>query len=259
MAREAGAEHRAGGHVQGREQRRGPVAAVVVGAPLRDARTHRQHRLAALQRLYLRLLVHAQHHRSLRRMQVQPHDVAYLLDEQRIARQLEGLVAMWLETERAPDAAHRRWTQPTRLGHRPRAPMRGVCGDRLQGMHDHALHVVVPDRAWRSGARLVQQAVAAVAQEPPPPLADRRAGRAQFGGYLHVALAVCGLQHDPRPQDQRLSCLGPSHPALQFLPLSLRQIGNLSRVMIRHRRSPPRVRQRYDPLIYWSMTLATGH
>ncbi len=38
------------------------------------------------------------------------------------------------------------------------------------------------------------------------------------------------IQHDPRPQDQRLSCLGPSHPALQFLPLSLRRIGNLSRM-----------------------------
>ena len=51
---------------------------------------------------------HAQHHRALGRMQVQTHDVAYLLDEQRIARLLEGLAAMRLQTERTPDAAYRR-------------------------------------------------------------------------------------------------------------------------------------------------------
>ena len=54
-------------------------------------------------------------------------------------------------------------------------------------------------------------------------------------------------QHDPRPQDQRLSSLGPSHPALQLLPLSLRQIWNLSRVVVRHSRSPPQGRPTMAP------------
>ena len=155
---------------------------------------------------------------------------------------LKVLATMRLQTERTPDAADRRRAHPTRLGHRPRAPMRRICRDRLQGFHHHPLHVVVPDRARRSRSRLVQQAIAAVAQKPPPPLADRTAGRAQFAGYLHVALAGGALQHDPRPQHQRLRSLGPSHPALQLLPLSLRQIWNLSRVVVRHRRSPPQGR-----------------
>ena len=150
---------------------------------------------------------------------------------------------MRLQTERTPDAAYRRRTQPTRLGHRARAPMRSTCRDRFQGLHHHPLHVVVPYRARRSRARLVQQAIAAVAQKPPPPLAHGRAGRAELPGYLHVALAGGSLQHDPRPQHQRLSCLAPSHPALQFLLLSLGQIWNLSRVMVRHRRSPPQGRR----------------
>ena len=120
--------------------------------------------------------------------------------------------------------------------------MRSTRGDRLQRLHHHPLHVVVPYRARRSRARLVQQAIVAVAQKPPPPLAHGRAGRAELSGYLHVAPAGGALQHDPRPQDQRLRCLGPSHPALQFLPLSLRQIWNLSRVVVRHRRSPPQGR-----------------
>ena len=76
VAREASAEHLTGGYVQGRKQRRGSVPAVVVGAPLREPWTHPQHRLAALESAASR---HAQHHRTLGRMQVQ--DVAYLLDE----------------------------------------------------------------------------------------------------------------------------------------------------------------------------------
>ena len=181
-------------------------------------------------------------------MQVQTHDVAYLLDEQRIARQLEGLATMRLQTERTPDAAYRRRAQPTRLGHRARAPMRSTCRDRLQGLHHHPLHVVVPNRAWRSRSRLVHQTIAAGAQKPPPPLADGTTGGAQFAGYLQVALAGGRLQHDARPQDQRLSSRGPSHPALQLLPLSLRQIWNLSRVVVRHSRSPPQGSPTMAPL-----------
>ena len=84
-------------------------------------------------------------------------------------------------------------------------------------------------------------------RNPPPPLADGTAGRAQFAGYLQVALAGGRFQHDPRPQDQRLSSLGPCHPALQLLPLSLRQIWNLSRVVVRHSRSPPQGRPTMAP------------
>ena len=113
---------------------------------------------------------------------------AYLLDEQRIARQLEGLAAMRLQTERTPDAAYRRRAQPTRLGHRARAPMRSTCRDRLQGLHHHPLHVVVPNRAWRSRSRLVHQTIAAGAQKTPPPLAAGTTGGAQFAGYLPAVL-----------------------------------------------------------------------
>ena len=48
---------------------------------------------------------------------------------------------MRLQTERTPDAAYRRRTQPTRLRHRARAPMRSTCRDRFQGLHHHPLHV----------------------------------------------------------------------------------------------------------------------
>jgi hypothetical protein len=65
----------ASGDLQRGEQRRGAMTHVVMGAPLSPARLHWQHRLGAIQRLDLRLLIHAQHDRVLRRIQIQPDDV----------------------------------------------------------------------------------------------------------------------------------------------------------------------------------------
>ena len=65
----------AGGDLQGGEQGGGAVSDVVVGEPLGQPRLHRQHRLSAVQRLDLGLLVHAEHDRVLRWRQVQPDDV----------------------------------------------------------------------------------------------------------------------------------------------------------------------------------------
>ena len=53
------------GSVERREQAGHPVADIVVGAFLGHAGHHRERRLGAGQRLYLRLLIHAQHDRAL--------------------------------------------------------------------------------------------------------------------------------------------------------------------------------------------------
>ena len=73
------------------EQVRRAVALVVVGHRPSPARLHRQARLGAVQRLDLGLLVEAEHHRPLWRIQVEPDDVDELLLEVRIVGDLEGL------------------------------------------------------------------------------------------------------------------------------------------------------------------------
>ena len=85
---------------------------VVVGAPLGPARRHRSGWLGALQRLDLGLLVHAQHHRPLGRVVLQPNDIDDLLDNQWIGRQLEGVGQVRLEAEVPPDPPDRRLAQP---------------------------------------------------------------------------------------------------------------------------------------------------
>jgi hypothetical protein len=56
----------------------------------------REHRLGAVESLDLGFLVHAQHKGAIGRVHVEPDDVAHLLDEQRIGRELEALDEVWL-------------------------------------------------------------------------------------------------------------------------------------------------------------------
>ena len=99
-----------------------------MGAPFRQARPQGQQRLGAVERLDLRLLVDAQNHRALRRMEIEAYDIAHLLDEQGIAGQLEGLDTVRLEGEGLPDATDRCRAEPARPGHRARAPMLASWG-----------------------------------------------------------------------------------------------------------------------------------
>jgi hypothetical protein len=85
---------------------------IVVGAALGLPGPQRQDRLRTVDCLHLGLFVDAEHHGSIRRIEVEPDNVADLVDEQRIGRQLEGLAAMRLQRECLPDPLHGRRRQP---------------------------------------------------------------------------------------------------------------------------------------------------
>jgi len=63
-----------------------------------EHRHHRQHRRRPVQGLDLGLLVHTQHKRLFRRIQIQPDDVAHLVDELRIGADLERIDQVRFET-----------------------------------------------------------------------------------------------------------------------------------------------------------------
>jgi hypothetical protein len=63
--------------------------------------------LLAIKCLDLAFLIDAEDKGSVRRGQVKADDIAYLVDEQRIARQLECLATVWLQAERRPHSADR--------------------------------------------------------------------------------------------------------------------------------------------------------
>ena len=106
------------------------MADVVVAGPLGGAGQHREHRCGAVEGLDLGLLVHAEHQRPLGRVEVEPDDVADLVDEQRVLGQLPGILFVRGQPERPPDPRDRRLRQPQVRGHRPRRPVRGVLAAR---------------------------------------------------------------------------------------------------------------------------------
>src|SRR6266446_9703209 len=81
MASIALADDPAGCDVEGGKQRCGAMALVVVTTARRLARSHGQHRLTAVQRLDLRLLIDTQYDGALGRGHVEADDVANLGDE----------------------------------------------------------------------------------------------------------------------------------------------------------------------------------
>ena len=71
------------------------------------------------------------------RVEIEPHDIADLVDQQRVRRHGERLGAMRLESEGAPDAVHRCGAQATGASHRARAPLRRAARSRLKRPRDH--------------------------------------------------------------------------------------------------------------------------
>jgi len=76
-----------------------------MGPSLGLPRPQGQHRLGAVERLNLRLLVDAQHERLVRWIEGEPDDVPDFVNEQRVLRQLERLDPMRLQRERPPGHA----------------------------------------------------------------------------------------------------------------------------------------------------------
>ncbi len=227
----------AGDDVQGRIQTRRTVPGVVVRGTLRCPRQHRQDRRRAVQCLDLGLLVHAQHHRPLRRREVEPDHVLDLVHEQRILGQLPRRTAMRLQTERVPDPGHRSLGQSGLRGHRPGRPVSGVGRGRLQRRGDHRLDLIVGDRARTPRTRLVQQSVQPVGHEPRAPLRHCRPLDSQLCRDLAVRATFGTSQHDPRPQCQRLCRLPTPRPALQRARLIVGE-HQLGQFRVRHATEP---------------------
>src|SRR5512139_718591 len=170
-------------HVEGGEERSGSMARVIMCSPLHLAWPHGQKWLRSVERLNLRLLVHAQHQSSIRRGQIQPHNVSHLFDKKRIFGQLKRLGPMGLQTECPPDPTDGALTQPAFLGHGASTPMRSAPRGGFQGSGNHTLHVGIHNLPGSPGPRLIKQAIQAMAGKPRPPFSHGLWGYPE--GYRH--------------------------------------------------------------------------
>lgn len=146
MARLALGDYLTGRHIQGGEKGCGAVADGVMGMghALHAAQTHGQQRLGLVQRLDLRLLVDAKHHRLVRRVQVQADDVPYLFHKQEIGAQLERLLPVRLHRKGLQPAVNGGLGNASSYSQGTGAPMGDAIGGfGLQSPVDHAGNRVV--------------------------------------------------------------------------------------------------------------------
>ncbi len=166
-----------------------------------QARSQRQQRLGPIQRLDLRLLVHAQHHGVGRRIQVQTDHVVDLLLGARIGAELERLDPMGLQA----------WACQIRCT--------VVCDTPVRRASSRVVQWVSPARAasasaprpalacrcahgGRSPDRGVGQAGQPLLREAPPQSADLHHGVARPGGDGHPREPLGHQQHRPGPAAQ---------------------------------------------------------
>ena len=135
-----------------------------------------QDRLRPLERLDLRLLVEGKDHGIVRRIQVEPDDIANLVHESRIGRELERARDVRLEPKRPPDTANHGVTHAGLRGHRARTPVRLALGEGFQRLDDHGFDGFVRDRARCADPRFVIQSIEAALNEARAPLPDGRIG-----------------------------------------------------------------------------------
>ena len=99
-------------HVKGGEQSRDAMAFVIVGHGAGLPLLHRQHRLGAIERLNLALLINRQNDGVVRRIDIEADDVTQLGDELRVIGQLELTHPVGLQPVGPPDALHRADADP---------------------------------------------------------------------------------------------------------------------------------------------------
>jgi Transposase len=205
----------AAGHLQRSEQAGGAVAQVIMGHADGQPGPHRQRRLGAVKRLNLRLFVHAQHQRALRRVQIEPDDIGQLGVELRVAAELEGFDPVRLEPILLPDAMDCGRRQPDLLGQAPRAPM----GRRLglaQRRADYRLLLGRGNPPRAAHTRLGAQPIESRAPIAPPPQTNRGLGYPKPRCQTADTLTRRAAQHHPRSGRQRLRDTLRPQPVLQL-------------------------------------------
>ncbi len=171
------------------------MADVVVSDALDIAQSHGQHRLSAVQRLNLALLVHAKYQGMVGRIQVKANDVPRLLDEEGVSREFKATASVRLYRKRLKHPMHGGFRNTAVLGGLANAPMGGPGRLAGEGTLEQNSNLLIGNAAWPPRAQLIVQTRHPLLEETLSPLAHRNLGPTQTLRNLGIALALGRPQH----------------------------------------------------------------
>ena len=183
MAGHAVSDHLAVEHAQGSKQGGRSMADVIMRHCSTAAFLQGQTGLGSVKGLDLAFLIHTQNQRLVRRIQIQPHDIAQLLDEAFVTAEFEAADQMGLQVVLLPDPPDGGFTQLLGLGHRPCTPMCRVGRFGMKSRFDHGVNFPLRDfwNATRSRGVFFQAGQAESQKTLSPQLHGGTRG-AQFAG-----------------------------------------------------------------------------
>ncbi len=173
-------DHLSIGDVKCSEERCGTMAYIVMGHAFDVAKAHRKQRLGAVQGLNLAFFVNTQHERFVRRVEVEPDNIAHFLHKERVCGKFEMPLSVRLKSERMPDATNRRVRHPrfALLGKSAKRPLATIFGLGGKGLTYQKGNSFISESARFSRTQLVMQAFDAHVQVPCSPFAHRRLAHA---------------------------------------------------------------------------------
>jgi hypothetical protein len=180
--------------------------------------------------LDLALLIDAQNQRSIGRVEIETDDIANLLEEQGIGRQLEGLGAVRLKAEGLPDAMDRGRRVPDGLSHGTQRPVRRVGRPRFQRHANRLRDLLIANLARGARARLIVKTVKMMNRKSTPPLPHCVFAGVDLVANGLVLQTVRSRKDDPRSSRQSLPRLLRTSQTQKLNPLSLAQCDRNSRL-----------------------------
>jgi len=203
MARQAVSNHLAVEHTEGGKQGGRPMADIIMRHGSTAALLQGQTGLGSVQGLDLAFLIQAQNQRLVRRIQIQPHDIAQLLHKPFVTAEFEGSDQMRLQVMPLPDSPDGRFTQLLGFGHRPGTPMRRIRRFGMKSGFDHGVNFPLRDfwnATWSRGVFF--QAGQAESQKTLSPQLHRGTRDPQFAGDVVIEHTGSRLKNDLGAQDK---------------------------------------------------------
>jgi len=215
--------------VERSEQRRRPVAFVVMRHGLRPAWLHRQPRLRTIKCLNLALLVDTEHQSMFRRIEIQPNNILEFINKPGVPAQLEGPYQVRFQPVLFPYALYTRRTQTYLNRHAPRAPVRGVSGLLPQCLVYHRSHPVFVDPLLTPRTSpVLKQAGYPKPLIALPPTGDRRRRSPKLAHDLACGCTIGRQQRNASPQGHFLHCVSIPCYRLKHFPIPVRNHQSLT-------------------------------